>query len=114
MFLQTATGSGLAGFLPLLAELIASEGDSMFVMAVLAVMYFFFLRPQMKRQKQEAKYRETLSKGMKVVTTSGIHGKIINLIDQTVVVESENSRLRFERSAISKEMSQKAYPENKS
>jgi preprotein translocase subunit YajC len=51
---------------------------------------------------------------MKVVTTSGIHGKIINLIDQTVVVESENSRLRFERSAISKEMSQKAYPENKS
>ena len=100
MFLQTATGGGLAGFLPLLA--------------VLAVMYFFFLRPQMKRQKLEAKYRETLSKGMKVVTTSGIHGKIINLIDQTVVVESENSRLRFERSAISKEMSQKAYPENKS
>lgn len=98
LFLQAQTEGGIAGFLPLIA--------------ILAVMYFFFLRPQMKRQKEETKFRNVLSKGMRIVTSSGIHGKISDLDEHTLVLESENSRLRFERSAVSKEMTAARYPES--
>ncbi|HAD97785.1 MAG TPA: preprotein translocase subunit YajC [Cryomorphaceae bacterium] len=90
IFLQA--GGGLGGFLPLLL--------------VLVVMYFFFFRPQIKRQKEEKKFStEGLSKGMRVVTNSGVHGKILEIQDTTVILESENSRLKLERSAISRELS---------
>ncbi|MEY2752975.1 MAG: preprotein translocase subunit YajC [Schleiferiaceae bacterium] len=98
LFLQAQTEGGIAGFLPLIA--------------ILAVMYFFFLRPQMKRQKEETKFRNVLSKGMRIVTSSGIHGKISDLDEHTLVLESENSRLRFERSAVSKELTAARYPES--
>lgn len=98
LFLQAQTEGGIAGFLPLIA--------------ILAVMYFFFLRPQMKRQKEETKFRNVLSKGMRIVTSSGIHGKILDLDEHTMVLESENSRLRFERSAVSKELTTARYPES--
>jgi preprotein translocase subunit YajC len=98
LFLQAQTDGGIAGFLPLIA--------------ILAVMYFFFLRPQMKRQKEETKFRNVLSKGMRIVTSSGIHGKISDLDEHTLVLESENSRLRFERSAVSKELTAARYPES--
>ena len=98
LFLQAQTEGGIAGFLPLIA--------------ILAVMYFFFLRPQMKRQKEETKFRNVLSKGMRIVTNSGIHGKISDLDEHTMVLESENSRLRFERSAVSKELTAARYPES--
>ena len=98
LFLQAQTEGGIAGFLPLIA--------------ILAVMYFFFLRPQMKRQKEETKFRNVLSKGMRIVTSSGIHGKISDLDEHTMVLESENSRLRFERSAVSKELTAARYPES--
>jgi preprotein translocase subunit YajC len=68
-------------------------------------MYLFFFRPQQKKQKEEAKFRTEITKGMRVVTTSGIHGKILELGDTTVVLESENSRIRVERTAISKDLS---------
>ncbi|MEK9830185.1 MAG: preprotein translocase subunit YajC [Schleiferiaceae bacterium] len=95
-FLQAEPG-GLASFLPLIA--------------IVAVMYFFFIRPQMKKQKEENKFRAALVKGMKVVTTSGIHGKILEVDDKTVLLECENCRLRFERAAISKDMTATINPE---
>ena len=67
-------------------------------------MYFFFIRPQMKKQKEETKFRSQLVKGMRIVTTSGIHAKILDVDEKTVLVESENSRLRLERAAISKDL----------
>jgi len=92
----------------LLQEAAGGGMNSMFFMvAIIGVMYFFFLRPQMKRQREENKYRKELSKGMRVVTTSGIHGKILEMDEETVLLECENSRLRFLRSAISKELSAK-------
>ena len=72
---------------------------------IIVVMYLFFFRPQQKKQKEENKFRSEISKGMRVVTTSGIHGKILEIKDNTVVLESENSRIRIERTAISKELS---------
>ena len=62
-------------------------------------------------QKEENKFRAALVKGMKVVTTSGIHGKILEVDDKTVLLECENCRLRFERAAISKDMTASVNPE---
>lgn len=80
------------------------------LIAIVAVMYFFFIRPQARRQKEETKFRSSLEKGMKVVTTSGIHGKILEVDDKSVLLECENARLRFVRTAISKEMSATVFP----
>lgn len=75
---------------------------------IFAVMYFFMIRPQIKRQKQEKKFAQELKKGDKVVTKSGLHGKIIELYDDnTCVIETMAGKLKFERSALSLELSQK-------
>lgn len=71
------------------------------MLAVVAVVYFFMIRPQTKRQKEEKKFRESLSKGDKVVTIGGLHGKILSLDEKTVLLEvDEGVKLRFERAAI--------------
>lgn len=77
----------------------------MFAMLIV-VMYLFFFRPQMKRQKEERKFQEEgLQKGMRVVTTAGIHGKILDIQEKTLIIESENSRLKIDRAAVNKEAS---------
>lgn len=94
LFLQAE--GGLASFLPFIL--------------ILVVMYLFFFRPQQKRQKEEAKFRDEIKKGARVVTTSGIHGKILEVGDTYIILESENSRLKFEKSAVSKELSKQYLP----
>lgn len=73
-------------------------------------MYFFFFRPQMKKQKEERNFQKEIAKGMRVVTTSGIHGKILEVQDTYIILESENSRLKVERSAVNKQMSEVYLP----
>ena len=72
---------------------------------ILLVMYLFFLRPQMKRQKEEGKFRNEIAKGMRVVLSSGIHGKILEVQETTIILETENARLKVEKAAISKDLS---------
>ena len=91
LFLQSAAGNELFCFLPLIM--------------IVSVMYLFFFRPQMKRQKEEKKFRTEVKKGSRVVTTSGIHGKVLEVAENYIILESENSRLKLEKSAISKELS---------
>jgi preprotein translocase subunit YajC len=68
---------------------------------ILVVFYFFMIRPQMKRQKDEKKFRENIKKGDKVVTIGGMHGKIASVEDDSVLLEvDENVKLRFEKAAI--------------
>jgi preprotein translocase subunit YajC len=69
------------------------------------VIYFFMIRPQQKRAKQEKQYEADLKVGDKIVTKSGIHGKIAELADTTIVIETMSGKLKMERSAISMEMS---------
>jgi len=69
------------------------------------VFYFFMIRPQVKKQKDQKKYVNELKKGDRVVTTAGIHGRIIDLNDLTFLVEVENGKIRFDKSAISLEAS---------
>mgnify|MGYP001402438424 FL=1 len=68
---------------------------------IFAIMYFFMIRPQIKKQKRENKFRSELKKGDKVITVGGIHGRIINVKDSFVVIENDGVKLKVERSAIS-------------
>ena len=90
----------------------ASGGDwGNFVMIPLMffVIYFFMIRPQMRRQKNEKKFQTAIKKGARIVTTSGIHGKIIDLndTDNTCTIETGAGKIKFERSAISMELSKR-------
>jgi len=70
------------------------------------VIYFFMIRPQQKRAKNEKEFESTLKVGDRIVTKSGIHGKIAELAETTVVIETMSGKLKMERSAISLELSQ--------
>ena len=76
---------------------------------IFAVAYFFMIRPQIKRQKDEKKFTSELKKGDKIVTKSGLYGKIVEMNDNdfSCVIETMAGRLKFDRSAISMEMSKK-------
>lgn len=69
---------------------------------IVIVFYFFMIRPQMKRAKEQKKFREGLKNGDKIVTIGGIHGKIVDLRDKTAVITTaDNTRLEISRDAIS-------------
>ena len=69
------------------------------------VIYFFMIRPQQKRAKQEKEFEGGLKVGDKIITKSGLHGRVAELADTTVVVETMAGKLKMERSSISMEMS---------
>ena len=69
------------------------------------VIYFFMIRPQQKRAKNEKEFENGLKVGDKIVTKSGLHGKIAELAETTIVIETMSGKLKMERSAISMEMS---------
>lgn len=78
------------------------QGMQSLVMLGLMVLVFFFfmIRPQMKKQKEQKKFRENLKSGDKIVTIGGIHGKIMEVADTTVLIQTEGSKFRLEKSAI--------------
>jgi len=66
------------------------------------VFYFFMLRPQIKKSKEAKKFRENLATGDKIVTVGGIHGKVLELNENTVLISTEGSgKLRIEKSSLS-------------
>lgn len=77
--------------------------------AMFAVVYFFMIAPQMKRAKKEKAFAAALKRGDKVVTKSGMHGKVVDLNDKdnSCVIETLAGKIKFERSAISMEISSK-------
>ena len=80
-------GSGLISMLP-------------FVF-IFVIMYYVMLRPQMRRQKEQAKLVSSLKTGDRVVTTSGIHGLISNVKETTVIVKvADNVKLEMEKTAV--------------
>ena len=87
------------------------EGLSSFAPFILmfAIVYFFMIAPQMKRAKKEKVFAADLKKGDRVVTKSGMHGKVLELNekDNSCVIETLAGKIKFERSAISMEMSLK-------
>jgi preprotein translocase subunit YajC len=70
------------------------------IVAMIVIFYFFMIRPQAKKQKELKKFREAMKPGDKVVTIGGIHGKILEIAESTVLISSEGTKIRVEKSAI--------------
>lgn len=84
------------------------EGSNMtsiiFLVLIFGVFWLFMIRPQVKKQKDQQKFKDSIEKGAKVVTIGGIHGKIIEVSDTTFIIEVEGgNRLKIEKSAVSME-----------
>ena len=87
----TQAAGGLSSMLPLLIFPV-----------LLVIMYFFMIRPQRKQEKEAEAMRNSLSVGDEITTIGGIIGRVINVKDDTFVLETtrDRTRIRFERSAI--------------
>lgn len=75
---------------------------------MVAIFYFLMIRPQQQRAKKEKAFEAALKPGDKVITKSGIHGKISDLAQDTVVIETMAGKIKMERSSISAELTAKA------
>ncbi|WP_375238554.1 preprotein translocase subunit YajC [Aurantibacter sp.] len=75
------------------------------ILAMFAVVYFFMIAPQMKKAKNEKKFAAELKRGDRIVTLSGLHGKILELNDKdnSCIIETLSGKLKFDRAAISME-----------
>lgn len=72
-----------------------------FLVLIVVVFYFFMIRPQMKRQKETRKFRESLKAGDKVVTTGGIYGIILSVEETSVLLEVDKDvKIRIDKGAI--------------
>ena len=76
-----------------------------FILLMFVVIYFFMIRPQQQRAKKEKAFESALKVGDKIITKSGLHGKVAEVSETTVVIETMAGKLKMERSAISMEMS---------
>jgi preprotein translocase subunit YajC len=92
-------------FLTLLLQTSASGGimQLVFPVAIGLVLYFFMIRPQQRKTSEAKAFRESLVKGTRVVTIGGLHGLLVEVGPETVLLEVERGqRLRFDRSAIAR------------
>ena len=79
------------------------------ILLIFVVFWLFFIRPQNKKQKEEQKFRESLQKGDEVVTIGGIHGKVVDVKETTVLISIDsNVKIEVEKSAITAMPSQMA------
>ena len=68
---------------------------------LIAVFYFFFIRPQQKKAKETKKFREALKKGDKIITLGGIHGKVLEIAETYIIIETEGQgRLKMNKDAV--------------
>ena len=89
LLLQATTGSGIM--------------QLVFPVAIGLVLYFFMIRPQQRKTADAKAFRESLVKGTRVVTIGGIHGMLVEVGPETVLLEVERGqRLRFDRSAVAR------------
>lgn len=89
------------------AEQAAGGNFSFLIMMVLifVVMWFFMIRPQQKKQKELAQFRNSLVKGDKIVTIGGIYGVVAEVKEQYVLVEVDNNvKIRVDKNAIVKDI----------
>ena len=81
VYLLADASTGVMNFLPLIA--------------IVVVMYFFMIRPQVKKQKEETKFRSEIKKGDKIITLGGIHAKVLETNDETLIVQAEGGTSKF-------------------
>ncbi|ALS27020.1 preprotein translocase subunit YajC [Paenibacillus cisolokensis] len=99
MFIAADAGAGSGGFLGLILPFVL----------MFAVFYFLLIRPQQKKQKQRNLMLSQLKKGDKITTIGGMHGTIVELTDDTVVLRvNDATKITFERSAVNSVISSAA------
>ncbi len=82
---------------------------------ILGVFYFFMIRPQQQKQKEQRSFTDGLKKGDAVVTIGGLHGKIASVDEKTITLEVDKAtRLTFEKSSIARDASKPAVAEKTS
>ncbi|MDX1904371.1 MAG: preprotein translocase subunit YajC [Thermonemataceae bacterium] len=87
----------------------------LFMLGIFVVFYFFMIKPQQKKQKDQVKYRDSVKKGDKVVTIGGLHGKVVEINNDSFVLEVDKGvKLTFEKTSISMEGSKRFAAENAS
>lgn len=93
----------------------AGGGSSfMLIMLVMIVgFYFLMLRPQVKKQKQQKQFQDSIKPGTKVVMTSGLHGKIVQVLEDGVIIETMAGKQKFEKAAISREYTEARFGDKK-
>ena len=82
----TAADAGVAGMGSLLIPLVV----------MVALMYFMMIRPENKRKKQAEEMRSSLKKGDQITTIGGIVGKIVQVTDDNIIIETSDDRVRME------------------
>ncbi len=83
-------------------------GNLILIGGIVLIFYFFMIRPQQKKQKDQKKFLEEIKKGQNVVTVGGIHGKILSIDGETIILEIEKGgKLKLDKSSISLEASRK-------
>ena len=87
-----------------------SMSSLIMIVAMIAIFYLFMIRPQAKKQKELKKFREAMEPGDKVVTIGGVHGKILEIAESTVLISSEGTKIRVEKSAISQSAADQLTP----
>ena len=98
-------------FLTLLLQAATGEGFTslLFPIAIAVVVYFFMIRPQQRKAAEAKKFREAITKGASVVTIGGLHGKVVEVSEESVIIEVDRgTRLKFDRTAIAREVAPKA------
>jgi preprotein translocase subunit YajC len=95
---------------PANAEGGGAEFNWFFIIAIFAVMYFFMIRPQSRKAKEQKKFMESIEKGSKVVTIGGMHGRVLKINeDGTLLLEVDsNVKLKVERASLSADFTRKA------
>lgn len=100
----------------MLTVFLQTSGDMMPTLMMFGIffvfMYFVMLRPQMQKQKKEKKFQESLKVGSRVVTTSGLHGRIAQIMEDGIIIETLSGKLKFEKAAISREFTAQRFPES--
>ena len=102
-FLQAANGEDTSGML-----------NIAFLVAIFVIFYFFMIRPQNKKRKELQNMRESLKKGDSVITIGGIHGKVIEVKETTIVLSVDaNTKIKVDKSSVSMDESTQLNEESK-
>lgn len=89
-------------------------GNLILIGGIVIIFYFFMVRPQQKKQKDQKNFIESMKKGDTVVTIGGVHGKVVSIDGETVVLDVDRgTKLTIEKSAVSLEASKKLSKETK-
>jgi preprotein translocase subunit YajC len=92
------------------------SGVSFYIMIglMIVIFYFFMIRPQQKKAKDQKKFVEEIKKGDNVVTIGGAHGRVAEIEGDTFVLEFERgARIKFSKSSVSMDSTKAAYTEKK-